>query len=317
MERKRVAIIDLGTNTFNLLITEVKGDKYSILLESKHPSNLGKGGIHKDTITKEAMDRGIEALTNHLITMSEYQVESIFCFATSAIRSAKNGSKFVSLVKEKLGLSIRVIPGDEEAKTVFDGVKQVVPIGNDPVLIIDIGGGSIEFIIAEMRGILWKESYDIGLARLLEQFKISDPIRFSEIKILEEHFNNSLKTLIEAVRKFPIKQMIGSSGSFDTIAEIIAKEKYPMLDFRKITSFYIELKALEEVHNLFLTLNRDGRRLIPGMDPDRVDNIVPASIMIQWALRELAIDELMQSSFALKEGAILQIIKSEFSKNTI
>src|SRR5690554_3968973 len=110
MEKTRVAIIDLGTNTFNLLITEVEGSSYRILTESKYPAKLGKGGIHKATITPEAMKRGLEALTSHLITISEYQVESIFCFATSAIRSATNGAEFVKKVKQELGLTIRVIP---------------------------------------------------------------------------------------------------------------------------------------------------------------------------------------------------------------
>ena len=312
MEKTRVAIIDLGTNTFNLLITEVEGSSYRILVESKYPAKLGKGGIHKATITDEAMDRGIEALTNHLITISEYQVDSIFCFATSAIRSATNGNSFVKRVKQELGLSIRVIPGDEEAETVFDGVKQVIPLSNNPVLIMDIGGGSVEFIIANKNGILWKDSYNLGVARLLEQFTPSDPIRVSEIRTIEEYFKSKLDSLFDAVKKFPVNKLVGSSGSFDTLAEMIAKERYPLLDLGKITSFNIETEALDEIHNLLLSLNSDGRRLIPGMDPDRVDNIVLASVMVQWVLKELAFDEIIQCSFALKEGAILQIIQNEF-----
>ena len=312
MEKTRVAIIDLGTNTFNLLVAEVEGSSYRILVESKYPAKLGKGGIHKATITDEAMDRGIDALTNHLITISEYQVDSIFCFATSAIRSATNGNSFVKRVKQELGLSIRVIPGDEEAETVFDGVKQVVPLGSNPVLIMDIGGGSVEFIIANKSGILWKDSYNLGVARLLEQFTPSDPIRISEVKTIEEYIKSKLDSLFDAVKKFPVNKLIGSSGSFDTLAAMIAKEKYPLLDLGKITSFNIELADLDEIHNLLLSLNSDGRRLIPGMDPDRVDSIVLASVMVQWALKELAFNEIIQCSFALKEGAILQIIQNEF-----
>ena len=311
MEKTRVAIIDLGTNTFNLLITEVENNSYRILLESKYPTKLGKGGIHKATITAEAMDRGLEALTNHLITISEYQVESIFCFATSAIRSATNGADFVRMVKQQLGLSIRVIPGDEEAQTIFDGVKQVIPLGEEPLLIMDIGGGSVEFIIANKEGVLWKESYNLGVARLLEQFSPSDPIRESEISLIENHFTTKLDSIKEAVKKYPVKALIGSSGSFDTMAAMIAKRKYPLLELDKLSSFQIELNALEEIHQLLLSLNSDGRRLLPGMDSDRVENIVLASIMVQWILRELGIKELWQCAFALKEGAILQIINNE------
>jgi len=311
MEKTRVAIIDLGTNTFNLLITEVENCSYRILLESKYPTKLGKGGIHKATITADAMARGLEALTNHLITISEYQVESIFCFATSAIRSATNGADFVRMVKQQLGLSIRVIPGDEEAQTIFDGVKQVIPIGEEPLLIMDIGGGSVEFIIASKEGVLWKDSYNLGVARLLEQFSPSDPIRESEISLIESHLTSKLDSIKEAVKKYPVKTLIGSSGSFDTIAAMIAKRKYPLLELDKLSSFQIELDELEDIHQLLLSLNCEGRRLIPGMDSDRVENIVLASIMVQWTLKELGLKELWQCAFALKEGAILQIINNE------
>ncbi|MDR2928237.1 MAG: exopolyphosphatase [Cytophagaceae bacterium] len=312
MEKTRVAIIDLGTNTFNLLVAEVNGSSYRILAESKYPVKLGKGGINKAIITEEAMERGIEALDSHLITTSEYNVAGIFCFATSAIRSATNGNSFVQRVKQKLGLPIRIIPGDEEAETIFDGVKQVIPMANDPVLIMDIGGGSIEFIIANKTGVLWKDSYNLGVARLLEQFTPSDPIRVSEISTIEKHLKSQLGTLFEAVKRFPVKLLVGTSGSVDTLASIVCKERYPLLDINKITSLYIELDGLEEAHNLLLSLNIDGRRVVPGMDPDRVDTIVLASIIVQWVLKELKIQALAMCAFALKEGAILQIIQSEF-----
>ncbi|MCA1744745.1 MAG: hypothetical protein LC643_03350 [Bacteroidales bacterium] len=237
MEKTRVAIIDLGTNTFNLLITEVVDDTYRILVESKYPARLGEGGIHKATITNEAMKRGVEALTTHLITISEYQVESIFCFATSAIR-------------------------------------------------------------------------DLGVARLLEQFPPSDPILPKEIQIIEKHLEAKLQSLIEAVDQFPICKLIGSSGSFDTLATIIAKKEYPLIELSKITSFNLEAEALNEVHQQLIGSTIEGRRTIPGMDPDRVENIVPASIIVQWVLQRLQPKEVWQCAFALKEGAILQIINN-------
>lgn len=312
MEKTRVAIIDLGTNTFNLLITEVEGSSYRILTESKYPAKLGEGGIHKATITAEAMKRGIEALTAHLITISEYQVESIFCFATSAIRSATNGGDFIRRVKQELGLTIRVIPGDEEAQTIFDGIKQVVPLDNFYSLIMDIGGGSVEFIIANRNGIAWKDSYNIGTARILEQFKPSDPITDKEVSKIKEYISTKSKSLFEAVEKFPIYKVVGSSGSFDTLAAMIAKKEYPLLDITKIINFKMSREYLSDLHELLKKSDSHTRRAIPGMDPARVDNIVPASIMIQTVLAHVKPEEVWQCSFSLKEGAIQQIISSEF-----
>jgi len=311
MNKNRVAIIDLGTNTFNLLITEVVQNSYRILVESKYPAKLGEGGIHKATITQEAMKRGIEALTSHLITTSEYQVESIFCFATSAIRSATNGNDFVRRVKQELGLTIRVIPGDEEAQTIFDGVKQVYPLGEAYTLVMDIGGGSIEFIIANKNGIVWKESYNLGVARLIEQFTPSDPIKQDEIDKIEKLLSSKLPTLLEAVNRFPVSSVVGSSGSFDTIAAIIAKKEFPLLDLSKITSLKLNIDQIKWVHELLVTSRSEFRRTIPGMDRDRVFNIVPASVIVQWVLNRVKPQEVWQCSFALKEGAILQIINRE------
>jgi exopolyphosphatase/guanosine-5'-triphosphate,3'-diphosphate pyrophosphatase len=312
MKKNRIAIIDLGTNTFNLLITEVKkDDTYQILLETKYPAKLGKGGIHKATITPEAIERGLEALRTHLITISEYEVDSIFCFATSAIRSASNGGDFVKRVRNELGLSIRIIEGDEEAQFIFDGVKQVFPINDEYLLIIDIGGGSIEFIIANRIGVAWKHSYNLGVARLLEQFQLSDPIRKEEVKAIQKHLKNELKTLFEAVKKFPVQKLVGSSGSFDTIAALLSKKHYPLIDPSKLTSMKLEPKYINDIHQKLTESVADQRRIMPGMEPHRVDSIVPASIIVQFVINELKMKEIWQCAFSLKEGAILQIVKDQ------
>lgn len=312
MQQTRTAIIDLGTNTFNLLITEVaQNGSYNILLESKLPAKLGEGGIHRSTITPAAIERGLEALRNHLITVSDYQVDSIFCFATSAIRNAGNKDLFLERVRNELGLSIRIIQGDEEAQTIFDGIRQVFPIDENYILIVDIGGGSVEFIIANHLGVAWKHSFETGVARLLEVFKPSDPIEESQIKAIHKHLKKELEPLFQAVKEFPVRKMVGSSGSFDTLAALLAKKFYPLLDMSKLTSLYLEHKRLGLVHRELMTSNANQRRVMPGMEPFRVDSIVPASIIVQFLIEELKIKEVWQCSFALKEGAILQIISDQ------
>lgn len=109
----QIAVIDLGTNTFNLLVAEAKGDSYTILLEDKYHAKLGKGGINNNTIVPEAMERGIDGLKHHLNTLTRFKVDKIFCFATAAIRSATNGSDFVNR-KRELDLDITVIEGMKE-----------------------------------------------------------------------------------------------------------------------------------------------------------------------------------------------------------
>jgi exopolyphosphatase/guanosine-5'-triphosphate,3'-diphosphate pyrophosphatase len=307
----RIAIIDLGTNTFNLLIAEQTSDSYIILLENKYPAKLGKGGINEKRILPDAMERGITALRTHLETMRPYQVDKVVCMATAAIRSATNGQDFVDRVKQELGLTISVIDGQKEAELIFDGVKQVVPIGDERVMILDIGGGSNEFIIANNKGVLWKHSFDLGIARLLDRFQPSDPITVSEIEAIEKYIKEELSLLYAAMAQYQTSTLIGSSGSFDTISAMIAANHHPLLDMNKVMTYHIPLQYAEEMHQQFLKSTLEERKNMKRMDLSRVEMIVLASIFINFIVKEFGIKELWQCGFALKEGAIWQIINNQ------
>ncbi len=308
----QIAIIDLGTNTFNLLIAEVKNDKtYTILSETKYPAKLGKGGINNKTITPEAFERGFKALETHLETISQFNVDQITCFATSAIRSASNGKTFVSQVKEKYNLNINVIQGNKEAELIYDGVKQVVPIGKENILIMDIGGGSTEFIIANKNEVVWKHSFNIGAARMLDLIQPSEPIKAEEIHKLEEYISNELELLFAEIKKHKIVRLVGSSGSFDTIAAMIAVEEHPHLDLTKTTSYKIEKNLFERLHQKYLNSTIEERLKMKKMESHRAEMIVLASSFIKFTIEKLNIQEVFQCNYALKEGAIYQILNNK------
>jgi len=308
----RIAIIDLGTNTFNLLIADTTSDRdYNILLETKYPAKLGKGGINDKRILPEAMDRGIKGLQTHLDTMKPYKVDKVVCMATAAIRSASNGQVFVDRVKQELGLDINVIDGQKEAQLIFDGVKQVVPIADERVMILDIGGGSNEFIIANKDGVLWKHSFDLGIARLLDRFQPSDPISTEEIDSVEAYIKQELELLYEAFKKFPTHTLIGSSGSFDTISGMIAGMHHPHLDMNKVLTYKVPIDHAKALHSIFLKSTHEERQNMKRMDLHRVEMIVLASIFINFIVKEFKINDIWQCGFALKEGTIRQILNNQ------
>jgi len=308
----RIAIIDLGTNTFNLLIAEqTHGNSYTILLENKYPAKLGKGGINDNRLLPEAMERGMNALKTHLQAIEPYKVDKVVCMATAAIRSAVNGNEFVLRVKNELDLDINVIDGQKEAELIFDGVKQVVPIGEERVMILDIGGGSNEFIIANKDGVLWKHSFDLGIARLLERFQPSDPIKEHEIYEVERYIKEELQLLYDALEKYPTSTLIGSSGSFDTISTMIAAVHHPHLDMKKVMTYKIPLDYAKEMHQLFIASTNEERKKMERMDLHRVEMIVLASIFINFIVKEFSIKEIWQCAFALKEGTIAQLINKQ------
>ncbi len=308
----QIAIIDLGTNTFNLLVVRVNQDNsYTILFENKHPTKLGKGGINKKNITPEAFERGFVALQTHLNAIKKYDVTHIHCFATSAIRSSDNGLQFVAEVKEKFGLDIKVIPGSEEAELIYDGVKQVFPIGRENVLIMDIGGGSTEFIIANSKGVVWKQSFELGIVRMFDHVNPSAPMQKTEVEQVNKLITDNLKPLFQQLQETPISTLVGSSGSFDIIADMVAAVEHPHLDMSKLTSYKINKNDFEILNETFINSTIEQRLKLKGMDEHRVDVIVLASIFIKFMVDYLKLDHFYQCNYALKEGAIYQILNNK------
>ena len=302
----KIAILDFGTNTFNLLIAERKEREFEILHASKQPVKLGRGGIQINRITPDAFERGFIAIQNHMDTIHRFGVTELRTFATSAIRNASNGDQFVNEVEHRFGLRVRVIGGDREAELIYKGVRQAIPLSKEKVMILDIGGGSNEFIICNSEGLVWKHSFEIGMARILELYDLSDPITGEEIKALELYFRQELQLLMETVSREKPVCLIGASGSFDTFASLIRHKKGAMQDDLNGREF--SMKDYYMIHRTLIRSTLAERKLMPGMEQVRVEMIVAATIFVSFVLRECGINRLFQSDFALKEGVIAELV---------
>jgi exopolyphosphatase / guanosine-5'-triphosphate,3'-diphosphate pyrophosphatase len=300
------AILDFGTNTFNLLIAERKERSFQILHASKQPVKLGKGGIEANRIAPDAFERGFVAIQNHMETIALYHVDEIRAFATSAIRNAANGEKFAEEVYLKFGFRVRIIPGEREAELIYKGVRQAVHLDENYVMILDIGGGSNEFIICNREGIIWKHSFELGMARVLELFNLSDPISSEEIRALESYFMEGLAPLLEVVEKIKPYTLIGASGSFDTFHSLIRHRLG--LEADESHGREISIQEFRKLSNLLLLSNTEQRRNMPGMEPVRVEMIVAATIFVNFVIRACHIRHLHHSEFALKEGVISELV---------
>ncbi|MCB2194629.1 MAG: phosphatase [Bacteroidetes bacterium] len=306
----RLAIIDMGTNTFNLLIAEVsENNNYEIIHKDKAGVKLGKGGINHKVITPEAFNRGISAIEKHLETIKNYSCDKIYATATSGVRSTENGKEFVDTLKEKFDLNVKIISGNEEAELIYRGVKQAVHFNNENVLILDIGGGSNEFIIANNSGLLWKHSFQLGIARLLDMFNPSDPITLDEIKNVEFFIDTNLTSLYEAVKEYKLHKLIGCSGTFDSFREmILAKNGGIPEEVKKKDSYPINIKDYEQLHIDLIKSTLEERKKMEGLELVRVEMIVLASIFVNFIIRKLNIKSLTQSAFAIKEGLVDKIL---------
>ncbi|HRH62324.1 MAG TPA: phosphatase [Bacteroidia bacterium] len=306
-----VAIIDLGTNTFNLIVVQLQAaQKFSILYNDKISVKLGEGGIEKNMLLPAAFERGISAIEKHLAKANSFFPDKILAFATSAIRSAHNGNVFVAQVKSRFKLEVQVIDGNKEAELIYKGVKLGLKLPQHTCLIMDIGGGSTEFILANNNHIFWKSSFNLGVARLLEKFSTSDPITSTEILAITNYLHQQLLPLHEAVKKYPVKELIGSSGSFDTFAEIISFKKNTALDLSKQTEYAYDLADFEEIYEELIASTKQQRMQTPGIIEMRVDMIVVAAVFTNYVLKNYRLSSMKLSTYALKEGVIAEMINS-------
>lgn len=308
----RIAVIDLGTNTFNILVVDVQNDNTcEPVFQTKISVKLAEDGINKGFIAPIPFERGIAALKIHKQTIEEHKVEKIYAFATSAIRDASNGPDFVIQAKKETDIDIRIISGNKEAEFIYYGVRSAVEMTNDLSLIIDIGGGSTEFIIADNNKILWKQSFLLGAARLLELFNPSDPITDKEIEIITGHLNKELQPLFEAVKKYPVTEFIGSSGSFDSLAEMIAYRFYSPHILDNKTEYSFDLKDCEAIYNIIIKSTNRDRLKMKGLVAMRVDMIVISSIIVNFVIRSFHIHKMRLSTYSLKEGVLHELLNKK------
>ncbi len=309
MSIRKAAVIDMGTNTFHLLLVELDESSFKTIYKEKIPVKIGQGGISQNLIAPDAKKRALHTLKHFKNLIDGEQISQIFAFATSAVRSAENGPDFVREVKETLGIDINVISGKEEALLIYEGIKLSGSLNGQTELMMDIGGGSVEFIIGNSQEVFWKESFEIGGQRLLGLFHYHDPILPEEVERLDGYLAEKLEPLIKAITQYKPVSLVGASGTFDTLTDIYFES---MLQC-KLTQHVFELPAAEfqRIFRMLLTTNREERLVIPGMIPMRVDMIVVASCLIEYILRFLPVKSITCSHYALKEGAIASLLRQE------
>ncbi len=301
------AVIDLGTNTFHLMIQERDGDNPPVVLfRESRAAKIGKAGINQGVITPEAIDRALAVLHYFREQLDRFGVapETVTTIGTSAIRVAGNQAEFIERVRVATGLHIRVISGDEEAALIYRGVRASGALGPDTSLVMDIGGGSVEFILGNQDRVFWKQSFEIGGQRLMERFMTSDPIPPSAIRRLHDFFREQLLPLHNAVHQYQPTVLVGSSGTFDTLVDMDYQHRTGQWPPRDQASFGLSVEEFYRVYSELITRNHDERMTLPGMIELRVDMIVVAVCLIDYVLKAFNINTIRVSTYALKEGVL-------------
>lgn len=302
MKKTRIAFLDLGTNTFHCKIIETKAKKdFNVIFYEKTFVKIGASGFDKRAIDPDAVERAINCLKTFQKSIDNYDCNTILVNGTSALRSLKNTDSILSYIRSKKW-QFEIIDGLREAELIYKGVLLDDKINMDQCsLIMDIGGGSVEFIIAEKDQMLWSESIEIGAQRLKDKFHRSDLISRLEIENLETFLKQELRSLLGAIKKFNPKTLIGCSGTFETHLDILNS---------KSKKNFVSKDIFTQNLNKLIASPLKERLNIPGLNPERATMIVVASILLNYILAILKFEGFQVSSNSMKEGMIYEFLES-------
>jgi exopolyphosphatase/guanosine-5'-triphosphate,3'-diphosphate pyrophosphatase len=298
----KIAAIDCGTNSFHLLIASVGADGSVEPLErAKEMVRLGDSAF-RGSIAPEAFTVCTETIRRFRGIAERAGCDAIIAVATSAVREAENGGDFVRVIRDETGIELTVIRGDEEAHLIYLGARSSLMLGGKRALIVDIGGGSVELIVGDAHKAYYSTSLKLGVLRLLESWKPSDPITPDQRARLAEQLHRALEGPTAAIRRIGYELFAMTSGTARQIADLVAAANPSRPEEKPRKVAFSDLYALEDK---LCALPSATRALVPGLDPKRVDSIVPGVILVRSLLEVLHADEYMLCDSALREGLVV------------
>lgn len=315
----RKAVIDCGTNTFNLRIVDFNitlgPGRWKNVFSLRLPVKLGKGGVGKGIILPERITRGIDAIGVMREALHNYGAEEVHIFATSALRDASNSKHFVGPVFERYGYKVNIISGAAEASLIQSGLELTYePPESENVLTMDIGGGSTECILWNKNEIIWSRSFDVGVARMANLFRMKNRFGANEDEAyleMKPFLDDALQPLQVALENVKPEILIGSSGSFDTFCAVTNPQIAETSDDEHPSATPIELEGFKQLCGELMHNTVRQRLAMEGMPPDRADNIPYAAAIVRWALENSDIQKMFRSEYALREGVLNRLSKGQ------
>ena len=303
----RIAVIDLGTNTFNVVVADVTTEGFKVIHNSKEGVALGMGGINEGMIAPEAMKRALKAFKEFMNICVKYQVFAVRAIGTSALRDAKNADELVSKVHKLYGVEIEIIDGLREAQLIYEGVRWSYNF-ETPSLIMDIGGGSTEFIRGHKEEELQSCSLNIGVSRAVQRFDLSDPLSAQDQSALISWFEESAAPL-KAFKA--CTTLVGASGSFETFYEMIHKKAFPS----GMSATRLDRSELEKTLDWIIGSSFQEREQHPFIIPIRRRMAPIAALKTKWILGKFDLGEIVISPYALKEGVLRIAVNDKIEGN--
>ncbi|HVT10484.1 MAG TPA: Ppx/GppA phosphatase family protein [Polyangia bacterium] len=300
----RIAALDVGSNSFHLMVADVEtGGRINVLDRAKEMVRLGDSTLHKGVIAPEVFRRGLDALKALRRIADRHKVDALVAVATSAVREAQNGGEFVRAARDEAGIDIRVIRGDEEARLIYLGARGSLDLGKRRVALFDLGGGSLEIVLADAQELYYTSSLKLGVIRLTESFPCSDPPTPRERAHLADRVRAVLEPVISRVRAMGFDYVAFTSGTASALAGLLRAEN----GGNKSAIALADLTALEQkLGNATIT----ARGRMPGLDARRADTIYAGAVVFRTALELAGAEEATLCETALREGIVADYVAS-------
>jgi exopolyphosphatase/guanosine-5'-triphosphate,3'-diphosphate pyrophosphatase len=311
MQIVRRAVIDVGTNSVKLLIADVAGAAVRPVHEESRQTRLGKGFYETHRLQPEAVARTAEAVWEFAETARERSAESIRVIATSAARDAMNPRDLTNAIERAAGLKTEIITGAREADWAFRGVTTGLQLAKTPLLLLDVGGGSTEFILGNGTKKSFAHSFPLGTVRLLEKFPHSDPPTKTEFRTcrawVKNLFHAEVWPLLEPALRHEKKsgavRLVGTGGTTSILARI--EKKLDRFDREKIEPTILTFEQVVARRKNLWKLPLAGRKEIPGLPKLRADVILTGVLIYEAVMEEFGFQELHISTRGLRFAAVM------------
>lgn len=301
----RLAAIDIGTNSTRILISEKKNSSFNTLLRDMQITRLGKDLLKSKKISTDSAKKTCDVLIDYKNTMEKFNVGKVKAIGTSALRQASNSYMFLEMVKRNTGFDVDVIDGKEEAELSFYGVTSILEFASkkNDILIIDIGGGSTEFILGNHpQGLKFVKSVEIGSVSITEEF---DPNK-DNLSDVEKYIDGRIKGVLDRISDNKLSKIIGLAGTITTLAAIdLGLETY---NREKIHLHKLKLKKVDKILDLLLGKSLKQRKWIVGLDPNRADIIIAGTVILLRILRNLNSNIITVSENDILDGIIYSMV---------
>ena len=305
MNYPTIAALDVGTNSFHLVVARDTANGFEVLTREKRNVRLGEGGGDMKVLSDEAINRGIETL-HHMKKVADAHNASIVAVATSAVREASNSAEFVARAAKETGITIEVISGVEEARLIHAGVQQALPLSDETALLIDIGGGSTEVTVADHGIETFVRSFKLGAVRLTNRFFAGTAIHPAAPQACQAFIQSLIEPVAREIKSAQHNIAIVTSGTAETLAKmcwLAERGELPRI-MNGATFSATELHRITE--QLMTAPNAQTRLAIPGLDGNRADIIVAGALILDTMARSFNVATFTFCDYALREGVLLE-----------